>query len=1099
MKGWIRRVVATVAVLGLAVGGVGCWSYTEHVVDNPGPAFTREAILAIIAQESPVYYRDGATRIGVFFDLEHRQYVPFAEIPPAYVNAIVAAEDGAFFDHPGISAKHVLRAAWQNVRAGRVVAGGSTLTQQTAKNLFYRPDRSFRSKWVELVNALRLEEHFSKQDILEFYANQFHVSANGRGLGIAARYFFDKDVSELTLKECAFIAGMVKAPSRYNPFLGESEERRAAARKAAEERTAYVLQRMHEEGMLTEADVRAALEEPLAFRRGAFQYDRSVLLDEVQRRLEDPAFIELFERLGIDNPSTAGIQIVTTVDARAQAGATYALWHHLTELGPVLERRKADALRLSDRTPVPADAGQPLERHGFYAARVIDLGREGGDVDAGGRSCRVDVDAVERIAGVLARARTGNAAAPPDDAARDALVAALPSGSVALVSVREAATSAVPAVCDLEIRPRLQGAVVALEDGQIRAMVGGNDNRNFNRVTTAKRQFGSTWKPLVYAAALQLGWLPTDVMDNRRNAFAFCDVWYYPRPDHANDPWVTMSMAGARSENLASVWLLYHLTDRLNGEQLRRLAELVGLARRPDETPEAWRVRLRDEEGLRSSPERFEEYAFTKAREETLSGLAFGAHPEDAAAVRSMLHGRGVAAERARVLRTASSPERQARLDALANNLLGLEGRAAECVGGGAPLATEPLTGALACGEAPEGWVPLEASMRPPNLDDTLVDRRIHLSTLRELRAALDRHAAALQGADPWDPEVVALHPDYRVLVGVRYLAALTRAWGVETEVPSVLSLPLGAADLTLLEAATLYQGFLRGERWSFSGEGFEAGAVPGLRTSFELPEAGVSAGLVAEIRDAAGNVIYRARPEPEPVADRTSGELVGHILRNVVLHGTGRRVASAVRLGGVPVPLAGKTGTTNDYRNAAFVGFAPVEKDGAWSWGSAWTVASYVGYDDNQPMKRGALRVQGANGALPAWVGTVEALAEAGLLGRGGAPEYAHDPALTEVPVQPGSGLPRVDGGAGPTALVPADGGRRFAPFTEDPVRATGAASEAAPGADAGPGEDVSAGAEEGVDGATTPAAGPAPEGAQEEGTPVRIAPTRAVIEAGP
>ncbi|MFO0003623.1 MAG: biosynthetic peptidoglycan transglycosylase, partial [bacterium] len=116
-----------------------------------------------------------------------------------------------------MSFKHIVRAAVQNARAGRVVAGGSTLTQQTAKNLFYRPDRSLRSKAQELVDALRLEAHFSKEDILEFYANQFHVSANGRGLGIAARYFFDKRVDELTLKECAFIAGMVKAPSRYNP------------------------------------------------------------------------------------------------------------------------------------------------------------------------------------------------------------------------------------------------------------------------------------------------------------------------------------------------------------------------------------------------------------------------------------------------------------------------------------------------------------------------------------------------------------------------------------------------------------------------------------------------------------------------------------------------------------------------------------------------------------------------------------------------------------------------------------------------------------------------------------------------------------------
>ena len=242
-----RLLVGSLVVFG-AGSCMGGWSYQAHVVEDPGPQFTRESIQAIIAQESPVYYRDGATRIGVFFDLEHRAYVPYADIPKAYVEAIVSAEDGDFFEHNGVSPKHIVRATLQNMKAGAVVAGGSTLTQQTAKNLFYRPDRSFRSKWGELVNALRLEAHFSKEEILEFYANQFHVSANGRGLGIAARYFFDKDVKELSVKECAFIAGLVKAPSRYNPFVGGTEERRQAAREAAEQRTAYVLRRMQDEG-----------------------------------------------------------------------------------------------------------------------------------------------------------------------------------------------------------------------------------------------------------------------------------------------------------------------------------------------------------------------------------------------------------------------------------------------------------------------------------------------------------------------------------------------------------------------------------------------------------------------------------------------------------------------------------------------------------------------------------------------------------------------------------------------------------------------------------------------------------------------------------
>ncbi|MDP2312129.1 MAG: transglycosylase domain-containing protein [Pseudomonadota bacterium] len=1070
MKPLIRRLfLGGVLSLG-AMSCAGGWSYQEHVVADPGPEFTRESIQAIIAQESPVYYRDGATRIGVFFDLEHRAYVPYAEIPKAYVNAIVAAEDGAFFDHHGVSPKHIVRAMWQNARAGSVVAGGSTLTQQTAKNLFYRPDRSLRSKWGELVNALRLEAHFSKEDILEFYANQFHVSANGRGLGIAARYFFDKAVSELSVKECAFIAGLVKAPSRYNPFVGATEERRQAARTAAEQRTAYVLRRMEEEGYLTAGERGALVAEPLVFRRGTFQYDRSVLLDEVQRRLEEPAFIELFERLGIDNPSTAGIQVITTVDATVQREATWGLWHHLTEIGPILEKSGASALRLPEKTPVPHDPDTALLVHGFYAARVVEAGAKSIQLDVGGHPCPVDDEGVDRIAAVLTRARTGNATAKADDTARAALVEALPAGAIVLASVRE------PGVCDLELRPRLQGAAVVLEDGQLRALVGGNDNRNFNRASSAERQFGSTWKPLIYLAALQLGWLPTDALDNRRNVFPFRDVWYYPRPDHPSDAFVTMSLSGARSENLSSVWLLAHLTDPLNAEQLRRLAGLVGLAKRPDESTEAFKVRMRDDEGLRASPERFEELAFTEARGDVLSGLAFGAHPEDVANVRSLHHGHGFAAERARVARTASSPERTARLQALGGNFLVLEELASDCDDDFTLLAQDPLTGALACGAAPDDWLPL--AEEPEGDEDFLVAGRLHRSTLRELRAAVDRHLATFAGRDPWDPETLLYHPDYRTLVGLRYVTKMVGALGVDADLPDVLSLPLGAADLTLADAAALYQGMLRGERWSFVGQGYEEGAVPGLRSTFDLPASAPAATLVAEIRDAAGNVLYRARPLAEPVIDARSGELVGDILRNVVRIGTGRRAADAVRVAELPVPLAGKTGTTNDYRNAAFLGFAPRARDGGYAWGDGFTVGAYIGYDDNTSMRRGSFKVQGANGALPVWIATVRGLERAGMLGGAAGTEYLPSDGLVRVPVAAGTGMPRGDGADGPTTLVTAGAppSRRFAPFTESPAIADAVAGGSAPPPLAeGPGADLAPGeVEEGSEAAAANAAEP-------------------------
>jgi membrane peptidoglycan carboxypeptidase len=1050
MKRFFKRFAAFVLVLTVMAAVAGRLAYTAWVVDDPGPGFQRAEILAVIAQESPVTYRDGKTPLGVFFDSEHRSYVSYTDLPQDWVHAIVAAEDGNFFKHPGFDPKHILRAAWQNIVAGHVVAGGSTLSQQTAKNLFYRPDRSWKAKLAEATTTLRLEAHFSKEDILEFYANQFHVSANGRGIGIAARYFFDKTPKELTTKECAFIAGLVKAPSRYNPFVGESEARREAARAAAEERTHYVLRRMFEEGYLDERTLSQLEKEPLAFRHGAFQYDRSVVLDEVQRELDSQTFVDLFARLGIDNPSTAGIRITTTLDANTQREAVYGLWHHLTELGPKLERKTPADLQLPDRTQMSIEPGVPLARHGFYSARVTAVGAESVTLDVGSRPCTVDKEGLERIAAVL-----GAKAAdiPP----------ALPVGTFVLTSVRKLAgtelgggrtappeppgrsglasspstaadTAAEATQCDLEMRPELQGAVVVLDEGNVRAMVGGNDNRNFNRAMSAQRQFGSTWKPILYMAAMQLGWTATDTLDNRRNVFPFRDVWYYPHADHVSDPYLPLTLVGARSENLASIWLLHHLMDRLNPEQFRQVAEAVGFG-------DADGIqRAREVEAIRSSPDRFPEYAFQIAREDVLSGLAFGAHPEDALALRSLQYGRGFAAERARVLATASSPEKTARLGALGANLLSLEELVSRC-GTADQLYQDPVVGTLVCGAPPAGFEAVTGTGGadlPALTGDVLVDGRIHLSTLQEVRRVLDTRVAELAGKDPWSMDALALNPDFRILVGIRYVAKLAEAFGVKSALPTVMSLPLGAADITLLDAASMYQGMLKGEHYSFPGEGFEDSAVPGLRSNFAVPAMDI--GLIAEIRDSSGNVLYRATGKAEPVADPVSGELTGDILRNVVTMGTGRRAYGVVKVGADPVVTVGKTGTTNEYKNVAFVGMVP-KSGSAGRWGEAYTIAAYVGYDDNHPMKRGSFKVQGASGALPVWIATARGMAEAGLLDA--VAEYVPSAGLTRVPVPPATGM-----SAAPAALVPENGQRRFALLTQ-PATLTAAPVEVAPTAE--------------------------------------------------
>ncbi|MCB9777409.1 MAG: transglycosylase domain-containing protein [Alphaproteobacteria bacterium] len=1079
---WTKRVSALFAGLGV-VGAI--WAgvaYKRHVLDDPGEHIQRDAIQAIIAQESPVLYSDGETRIGVFFSQEHREYVPYERIPRAWVDAIVAAEDQRFFSHPGVDPKGIARAMRDNVKAKRVVAGGSSLTQQTAKNLYYRPDRSMRSKWEELVNALRLEAHYDKEDILEFYANQFHVSANGRGLGIAARYFFDKDVSELTTLECAYLAGMVKAPATYNPFLGSTSERRELARQRAQARTRYVLDRMLDTGAIDAAEHATLITQDIPFRKGTFRYDTHVVLDEVEARLQQAPFPALFAELGIDNPSTAGIEIVTTIDAGAQAGATWALWHHLTESGPLLEAPSwgddpglatARAFRLADDKAPAHDPHDPLQRWEFSAARVTAVQTEPDvrlHLDIGGHTCVVDADAIERAATVVARARKGESWRQASKADRALLVDTLPAGAVVWASVLAEAVpatdggTAVPARCDLELRPELQGAVIVLEDGRIRAMVGGNDNKNFNRATQAKRQLGSTWKPVLFYAGLQLGWLPTDDLDNRPDqVFRFEGTWYYPRPDHESHDTVSLAWAGTRSENLASIWLLAHLTDKLDDDEFEALARQVDLVPRNGEARDAWIERIRDDQGVISTESRLPEIAFHAVRGEVADALDDEGRHDEAWQVRSLLYGSGADSELARVRGDAG------RRRAVGRNLLHLEERAEQCVVQAGRLqawmdaedaragilgrlrkAPEPLTQAdvadlrlrpaagslqLGCGEVGEGWAKvgehllgaIQAGVRIPlgDPEHMLVEGVVEKDVLDRLRRATTRRRLVLSQADAWSFEVLAHHPDYRQLVGMRYLAQLATTLGVQSELPPVLSMPLGAVDISVEEAASMYQGMLRGETWTFPGQLSTAG---GDRDAPAIADTTV---LIAEIRDRSGKVLYRVQPEATSVTDPAAGRMAGDILRNVVRWGTGRRALSSVTQDGAAVPVAGKTGTTNGYRNAAFVGFVPRAVpvgDGArWEWGAGYTVAAYVGYDDNRAMRRGGVRLQGASGALPAWIGTAQALADVGLLGDKAPtdPEWVIDDGFRQVAVEEGTGRPVGDDPALASTVAAAAGGR--------------------------------------------------------------------------
>ncbi|MEE2830392.1 MAG: hypothetical protein VX498_14480, partial [Myxococcota bacterium] len=356
--------------------------------------------------------------------------------------------------------------------------------------------------------------------------------------------------------------------------------------------------------------------------------------------------------------------------------------------------------------------------------------------------------------------------------------------------------------------------------------------------------------------------------------------------------------------------------------------------------------------------------------------------------------------------------------------------------------------------------------------DDRIVlEGQLRPTTVQAIRKGIERQAATL-GESPrlYAPENLSLLRDFRILVGLRYVIELARRSGVRSPIEPVLSLPLGSSDITLLEAAQLYQAMLTGSSYRFypsfldSALALEEADIDPrtLESPYDdrrgdlLPDAQI----IERIQLADGTEVYRAVRDRLPLqGSELSGEL-GAMLRRVVSHGTGRRAegqvrpvsddprrAKRLRSLGVRMPLFGKTGTTNSYRNAAFVGMIPgLPSDGdELSWGHGQVVASYVGYDDNREMRRGGIRIAGASGSLPVWLGVARSVVESEKLGdRVDLVDLAFSgdkllplrwPAgFQAVPVDAQTGLPVAqdlpDAGTPVTVHRPA-GERRFEPFS--------------------------------------------------------------------
>jgi len=460
---------------------------------------------------SRVHAGDG-TLIAEFAE-EHRVFVPIESIPDHVVQAFVAAEDKKFFSHKGLDYIGILRGAINSAKikltGGGNLQGGSTITQQVAKNMLLTRDQTIQRKVKEAIIARRMEEAFTKDEIIELYLNEIYLGARSYGVGSAALLYFNKSLPELDLSEAAILASLAKAPSAVNPY--RRPERLLARRN-------YVLSRMVEDGYISKEEAEVAKAKPLQVTerlRGPEYAAATYFVQELRK--------QLIEQYGEEALQRGGLSIRTTIDTKLQLAAQEALQNGLEAYdrrhgyrGPfaTIDPNGNVAEQLRDLTLPPGygtwEAGMVTQVSADGAtitlndARMTSISKE--DVEWAKRYKNEETGKAGLSKGdvVLVEVERTEQKRPGSDSDEDA---------------EEEDWIYVPAKsATLRQVPDVEGAIVALDPhtGRVLAMVGGYSffKSPFNRVTQALRQPGSSFKPFVYGAALENGYTPsTRILD----------------------------------------------------------------------------------------------------------------------------------------------------------------------------------------------------------------------------------------------------------------------------------------------------------------------------------------------------------------------------------------------------------------------------------------------------------------------------------------------------------------------------------------------------------------------------------------------------------
>jgi penicillin-binding protein 1A len=494
-------------------------------------------------------FSDDGTLVGEFY-LERRTVVPVDKIPKKLIQAFVSAEDSNFFQHKGLDYPGIIRAALKNLLTMSKKEGASTITQQVARSMLLTPEKKFSRKIKEAILARRMEEKLSKDEILYIYLNQIYLGSGSYGVEIAAETYFGKDVENLNLAEMAMLAGLTKGPELYSPIKHFDRAR---------ERQEYVLQRMVKEGYITSAEAEHARKTPIVISSlKKMNSDQSAYFLEHIR-------IQLEAKYGEDLLYKGGMKIYTTMNADMQKAA----YENVVNGLKAVDKRQgfrgpARRLNQEEIEPFCRKVEQGISTTSLKEGETY----QGVVVAVNPAKREITLRVGDRI-GIMRKKNMAWAGKVPllehygtDEKKEKKTIA---PGAVLEVSVVAPDNNKQGAVFALDQEPLAQAALIALDpkSGAVKAMIGGYDFRRsqFNRAVQARRNPGSAFKPIIYAAALDKGMTAASIIEdspieydtNREKS------WKPRNYDNKYRGPVTMREALTNSINVVSIRILENI------------------------------------------------------------------------------------------------------------------------------------------------------------------------------------------------------------------------------------------------------------------------------------------------------------------------------------------------------------------------------------------------------------------------------------------------------------------------------------------------------------------------------------------------------------